>query len=52
MPQPPLTLYTLANDITELQGQLSNAHAEINVQQNNLNETQQKLTLSAQQLAD
>ena len=49
--QHPLTLDTLANALTELQGQLANAHAQIAAQQNNLNETQQKLTLATQQLA-
>ena len=49
--QPPLTLDTLANALTELQGQLANAHAHIAAQQNNLNETQQKLALATQQLA-
>ena len=46
--QHPLTLDRLANALTELQGKLANAHAQIAAQQNNLNETQHKLTIGTQ----
>ena len=52
MDNPPLTLQTLANVVTDLQGQLANAHAQIAAQQNNLNETQQRVNLTAQELAN
>ena len=51
MTNPPLTLETLANAVTDLQGQLANAHAQIAAQRNNLNETQQRLSMTAQELA-
>ena len=48
--QRPLTLETLASAVTELQRQLTNAHAQIASQQNSLNSTQQQLNAATQQL--
>ena len=48
--QRPLTLDTLANALTELQGHVANAHAQSAAQQNNPNEAQQKLAFATQKL--
>ena len=46
----PLTLDTLDKDIIELQVQLRNAHVQVAIQQNDINESQKRLIMGNKEL--